>query len=89
LRLPHRAHPARCVVLRRKRTCDAGHDSAARLQISYAATTIYALDLYTMRHSLQFAHDNAVIQRDAAIFCLLKTACYESDARIAARCRQA
>jgi len=57
LRLPHRAHPARYVVLRCKRTCDAGHDNGAVLQFFYAATTIYALDLYTMRHSLQFAHD--------------------------------
>jgi hypothetical protein len=57
VRLPHRAHPARCVVPRRKTHLRRAYDSEAMLQIFYAVTKIYALDLYTMRHSLQFAHD--------------------------------
>ena len=57
MRLPHRAHPARCVVLRCTTHLRRGHDNRAMLQIFYAVTKIYTLDLYTMRHSLQFAHD--------------------------------
>ena len=48
VRIPHAA---------RQKHLQRRHSSGAMLPNSYAATSVYALDLYTMLHSLKCAHD--------------------------------